>query len=74
MVAVTPFALEPAPPDEDQRVILRGVSWMLYEILLAARGDSAVPRMTYLNGALELMRPSISHEEIKKRIARMVEA
>jgi Uma2 family endonuclease len=58
----------------DHRVVLHGVSWADYERLLAVRGESAVPRLTYLAGELELMTPSRSHESIKTLIARLVEA
>ena len=57
----------------DQRVILHGVPWSHYEVMLALRGDAPVPRLTYLRGELELMRPSQDHERIKKLIARLLE-
>ncbi len=63
----------PAPRDEDQRVTFHGVTWWQYEFMLAVRGESAVPRMSYLKGELELMSPSRSHERIKKTIARILE-
>ena len=63
-----------APRSEDQRVTLRDVSWTDYEVLLTMRGEAAVPRMTYLNGELELTSPSGDHEYLKKTIARLVEA
>lgn len=68
------------PPSEDvlavadQRVTLTGVSWSLYAQLDAARGDKAVPRLSYLEGTLELMSPSPHHERTKSRIGRLVEA
>jgi hypothetical protein len=37
-----------APTDDDQRVLLRGAQWADYERLQELRGDSAVPRLTYL--------------------------
>lgn len=58
----------------DHRVVLHNVSWADYERLLAARGEGAGVRMTYLKGELELMSPSKSHEGIKKGIARLLEA
>jgi Uma2 family endonuclease len=58
----------------DQRVILRGATWKEYEVLLAMRGESAVPRITYLKGALELMNPSRNHEQDKTLLARLLEA
>ena len=66
------------PPGEivktaDQRVILHGVPWSHYEVLLALRGEASVPRLTYLSGELELMSPSQDHERIKKLLARLLE-
>jgi Uma2 family endonuclease len=58
----------------DQRVVLHGAGWADYERLLELRGEGAVPRLTYLNGALEVMTPSIDHEGDKKRLARLLEA
>jgi len=34
-----PHAWSAPPPAEDQRVILNGMTWKDYEILLAVRGD-----------------------------------
>lgn len=61
-------------PDEDQRVVLHGVSWQDFERLLAIRGERAGVRMTYLEGELELMTPSRTHEGIKTTIGRILEA
>jgi Uma2 family endonuclease len=49
------------------------VTWADYQRLLEIRGDRAVPRFTYLEGTLELMSPSQSHEAIKSAIGRLVE-
>jgi Uma2 family endonuclease len=57
----------------DERVVLHGVPWSHFEAILALRGDTPVPRMTYLEGALELMTPSRTHESVKKLLARMIE-
>ena len=48
----------------DQVVELSRVRWDDYERLLAIRGEKAVPRITYVEGELELMSPSWSHERI----------
>jgi Uma2 family endonuclease len=65
---------EPAPVrEEDHFVIMEGISWSVYEELLEARGDSSVPRMTYLDGTLELMAPGHPHESSKTSFARVVE-
>jgi len=69
-----PGAPTAPPADMDQRVILFGMTWKDYEILLAVRGDQSGVRMAYLNGAIELMSPSINHEGVKKMMARLVEA
>ena len=53
----------------DQYVRLRGASWADYERLLQLRGDSSVPRITYLQGELELMSPSSRHERVAEMIA-----
>ncbi len=61
-------------PDPDQRVILSGIDWWQFEAFLAIRGDRAGVRVTYLEGELEIMSPSRTHEAIKKLIARLLEA
>lgn len=72
------MATATAPPvaarAEDQRVTLYDVSWADFELILQIRGDRGGVRLTYLDGALELMSPSIEHEGIKKTIARLLEA
>lgn len=72
----TPAAVLP-PPDPsriDQRVRLHDVGWRDYEALLAMRGDEGGVRVTYLEGEVELTTPSIQHEALKKRLARLLEA
>jgi Uma2 family endonuclease len=61
-------------PTADQRLVTYGVPWSHYEAQLALRGEAPVPRMAYLEGALELMSPSKDHERIKSYIGRLVEA
>ena len=61
-------------PEPDQRVIMRGLDWWRYETILAVRGDSSGVRLAYLEGDLEIMSPSRSHEAVKKAIARLLEA
>jgi Uma2 family endonuclease len=61
--------------DAEQRFLMRGVPWHVYVAFhdgLEAAG--AGMRMTYLNGDLELMSPSETHEHFKKIIARLLEA
>jgi Uma2 family endonuclease len=59
-------------PDTDQRVELR-LDWAAFAALMTARGESSATRITYIDGRLEIMRPSISHEVFKTRIARLLE-
>jgi Uma2 family endonuclease len=56
----------------DNRVVLRHVSWDTYEQLLAADEDRSVPRMTYDHGVLELVTPSMPHEEDADNIGAIV--
>lgn len=56
----------------DHFVYLR-TNWQGYQQLLAMRGESSVPRITYLEGLAELMSPSRYHELDKKRFARLLE-
>jgi Uma2 family endonuclease len=62
------------PTTADQRIVLNGVPWSHYEAQLALRGDRSVPRVSYLEGAMELMSPSRDRERIKSYIGRLVEA
>lgn len=59
----------------DERFLLQAVSWEAYLFLSDVIGD-AYPgtRMTYANGLLEIMSPSLDHEEYKTMIARLLEA
>lgn len=61
-----------APGQVEQRMIIHGVRWKDYVILREAL-DTPGLRMTYLEGTLELMSPSRTHELNKKTIARLVE-
>lgn len=75
--APSPFAIPrplPRAEEPDGRVLLHGMTWKDYEILLAVRGDRAGVRLSYLDGTIEIMSPSHSHEHIKKTLARLVEA
>ena len=60
-------------PREDHFVHLRGATWQDYERVLAIRGDRSAPRIAYLDGTLEIMSPSRSHESIKSDIGCLVE-
>jgi Uma2 family endonuclease len=59
--------------DPDQRVILGGIDWWQFEAFLAIRGDRAGVRVTYLEGELEIMSSSRTHETRTKLISRLLE-
>ncbi len=61
-------------PTADQRLVTYAVPWSHYEAQLALRGEAPVPRIAYLEGAMELMSPSKDHERIKSYIGCLVEA
>jgi Uma2 family endonuclease len=65
---------EPADPKTMDHFVYLRVDWQGYQQLLAMRGESSVPRITYLEGLAELMSPSRYHEIDKKRFARVLEA
>ena len=60
-------------PHEDHFVHLHGATWADYERLLQLRGDHSAPRIQYLEGTIEIMSPSGTHESIKSTIGRLVE-
>ena len=61
-------------PTADERIVMYHVSWDGFETFLRLRGDRSRPRVTYLDGALELMSPSLDHEFIKSRLGAIIEA
>lgn len=61
-------------PTEDHVVQLSNATWDDYERVLELRGDRSAPRITYLEGQLEIMSPSREHERIKSLIGCLVEA
>ena len=64
---------EPVAHEDDQRVIVHGLDWEQYEAMRAATDHVAGLRMIYLNGALEITRPSMRHELVKTLLARLIE-
>ncbi len=77
---VTPMTFQVLSPTivdslPEQRVVLDGVSWHQYELLLATLGDDfPALRLSYLEGTLEIMTTSRLHEELKKMIAMLMES
>lgn len=55
--------------DPEEKFVTSGVSWQMYEALLAKLEDNSHYRVTYLDEILEIVSPSIRHENIKKRLA-----
>lgn len=72
MVAAISPSVENWP--EEQRFVLQAVPWSTYVALRDALEDHAGLKLTYLEGVLELMSPSMLHEDAKTIIARLLEA
>lgn len=71
-MASAPVAAPPiAMPDD--RVVLPRVKWETYARLVDDDEERRVPRLTYDRGVLEIVSPSMPHEEDANTIARVVE-
>ncbi|PSB01047.1 Uma2 family endonuclease [Merismopedia glauca] len=73
---MNPQLLEPLTTQPtEQRLLLDGVSWQQYEMMLALLGDDFPNlRLSFLAGKLEIMATSPEHEELKTIIAMLLEA
>lgn len=60
--------------DSDHIVVLHDVSWEDYERILEIRGEHSAPRISYLEGEVEIMSPSWDHETISSLIGHLLEA
>lgn len=70
MLILDPKTLQPA---EEQRIVLYDVRWEHYEQLSNMFVDE-FPKMTYLEGTLEIiLSASPEHERLKTIIARLIE-
>ena len=58
------------PPEV--RMVLENISWSTF-VDLAEQRRGSVPRMTYDEGTLEMMRPQFKHENLGCLIGRMIE-
>lgn len=58
----------------DQHVILEGVSWQTYQVLLEELGDHRATRLAYDQGILEITVPSNLHEFIGRILEAIVRA
>jgi Uma2 family endonuclease len=74
MIARAELVAAGAEPREDHFVHLHGVTWADYLRVLKIRGERSAPRITYVEGTLEIMSPSRTHDEIKSYIGCLVEA
>lgn len=63
-----------APPDHDHRVTLPDATWADYQRILEVRGERSRPRVSYLEGVLQLLSPSRRHEIVASMLGRLVEA
>jgi len=59
--------------DGEARFVIYNVPWEAYVSFRDALDEASGVRMTYLDGTLELMSPSLLHEDAKTIIARLVE-
>jgi Uma2 family endonuclease len=73
MQALTPQTAPQSAGHAERRFVLYDVPWWTYVALRDALDEHGGVKMTYLKGALELMRPSMLHEEAKTIIARLIE-
>jgi Uma2 family endonuclease len=59
--------------DEDHFVHLYNKTWKDYLQIGKIRGDKSSPKIQFIDGTIEIMSPSGSHEEIKSTIGCLVE-
>lgn len=57
----------------EQRVLLRNVSWITYQRLVAELQGQSTVRLVYDQGILEIMTPLPEHERINRTISLLVE-
>lgn len=71
-MASTAQSFPTADPQDEQRIVLYGVPWEAYVSFRDALDRPGI-RMTYLEGTLEIMSPSGTHEVSKSQIGRLLE-
>jgi Uma2 family endonuclease len=59
--------------DPEERFTTSEVNWQQYEAVRRKLEDNSHYRITYLDGVLEILSPSLRHEKLKKRLATLVE-
>ena len=58
---------------DEQRILLRNVSWDTYERILADQMDRSAPRFTFDRGELEIMSPSPEHERYNDAVSVIID-
>jgi Uma2 family endonuclease len=71
MVAATP--LPPPREPEERRLVIGGLTFKDYVLLGDVLGHRPSLRLTYLEGTLEIMTTSLTHEQLKKLLGRLLE-
>lgn len=61
------------PSIEDTVLLLPNATWADYQRHLEMRGEKSAPRISFLEGTIEIVSPSRTHEEIKSLIGCLVE-
>jgi Uma2 family endonuclease len=56
----------------EERTLLQGISWNLYENLLTEIGDNGKARLSYYRGDLEFMTPLFEHEHGNRSIEKLI--
>ncbi len=64
--------LNPPQLAAEERFVLRNVTWETYEQLLKNYASFSAPRLTYDQGDLEIMSPSIPHEAASRILSLLV--
>ena len=59
--------------DPEEKFMTSGVNWESYEALLDKLVDNSHYRINYLDGLLEIVSPSIRHENIKTNLGMLLE-
>lgn len=62
-----------SPAINEPRILLEGVTWQQYEILLEILGERPQLRLSYREGTLEIITNSPEHEIVKTLIGRLIE-
>jgi Uma2 family endonuclease len=56
----------------EERTLLQGISWNLYENILTEIGDNGKARLSYFRGDLEFMTPLFEHENGNRLIEKLI--